>query len=294
MNEAQIEILLKKGPAVRVPEGLERKLIADIRLPRREPGRQEWRAPEPWFKRWAPAMSFAVILLGCVVAIAVQTNMLSDLKATNAGLQAGAGNVEKLRADHAEFERVTLENGQLERLRKDNAELEKLRGDMTQMRGQLQGLGAVQAENARLKAAGVGVPEVTEYATADAQAEAERINCINNLKQVGLAARIWSGDNKDIYPSNYISMTNEMVTWKILQCPSDKGRTVSSWDDVANGNVSYPLLAPGATYTDPNQVFAICPVHGSILLIDGSVQYVGVTNLQKRLKVVDGKTYFNR
>ena len=33
------------------------------------------------------------------------------------------------------------------------------------------------------------------------------INCINNLKQVGLAYRIWEGDNGDIYPMG-ISVTN--------------------------------------------------------------------------------------
>ena len=31
--------------------------------------------------------------------------------------------------------------------------------------------------------------------------KAQRINCVNNLKQVGLATRIWSGDNGDKYPT---------------------------------------------------------------------------------------------
>ena len=33
------------------------------------------------------------------------------------------------------------------------------------------------------------------------------INCANNLKQLGLAYRIWEGDNGDIYPMG-ISVTN--------------------------------------------------------------------------------------
>jgi hypothetical protein len=33
------------------------------------------------------------------------------------------------------------------------------------------------------------------------------INCINNLKQVGLAYRVWEGDNSDIYLMG-ISVTN--------------------------------------------------------------------------------------
>jgi prepilin-type N-terminal cleavage/methylation domain-containing protein len=29
---------------------------------------------------------------------------------------------------------------------------------------------------------------------------AKRINCVNNLKEMGLAARIWEGDHQDHYP----------------------------------------------------------------------------------------------
>ena len=37
-------------------------------------------------------------------------------------------------------------------------------------------------------------------ALAAAKKKAQRINCVNNLKQVGLAVRIWVGDNNDRYP----------------------------------------------------------------------------------------------
>jgi type II secretory pathway pseudopilin PulG len=36
---------------------------------------------------------------------------------------------------------------------------------------------------------------------------APRISCVNNLKQVGLAYRIWEGDNGDKYPMQ-TSVTN--------------------------------------------------------------------------------------
>src|SRR2546428_12755517 len=37
-------------------------------------------------------------------------------------------------------------------------------------------------------------------ALARAKARAQRINCTNNLKQVGLAFRTWALDNGDVYP----------------------------------------------------------------------------------------------
>ena len=94
-------------------------------------------------------------------------------------------------------------------------------------------------------------------ALAAAKKKAQRINCVNNLKQVGLAVRIWSGDNGDKYPmavspslggpSRYVAndatafnswaqnsgagggetyavfqvMSNELSTPKIVNCTSD-------------------------------------------------------------------------
>ena len=37
-------------------------------------------------------------------------------------------------------------------------------------------------------------------ALAAAKKKAQRINCVNNLKQVGLSFRLWEGDNNDRYP----------------------------------------------------------------------------------------------
>ena len=90
-------------------------------------------------------------------------------------------------------------------------------------------------------------------ALAKAKQKAVRINCVNNLKQVALAFRIWGGDNGDRYPMELIGqpggpvhaytgnvgnfptvgafsytyevfqiMSNECSTPKIVACPADE------------------------------------------------------------------------
>ncbi len=109
-------------------------------------------------------------------------------------------------------------------------------------------------------------------ALAAAKRKAQKINCVNNLKQVGLAFRIWEGDNGDKYPMSLSSiqggaedfigcagnqnapargfisvpylfscMSNELSTAKVLYCPSDSLRQagtnfVASPTAVANGS----------------------------------------------------------
>ncbi len=114
-------------------------------------------------------------------------------------------------------------------------------------------------------------------ALAAAKRKAQRINCVNNLKEVGLAFKIWEGDNNDRYPmavsgaqggasENVYSggaagtyaanksgvciifgvMSNELSTPKILYCTSDSGANrqaatnfVQLIAPVANGATPY-------------------------------------------------------
>jgi competence protein ComGC len=89
-----------------------------------------------------------------------------------------------------------------------------------------------------------------------------RTKCINNLKQIGLAYRIWSNDHGDRFPAlqsmanggwrevltnadqgflcwtNYAIMSNELGNYpKILVCPADE--RVPGTNFAANINVSY-------------------------------------------------------
>ena len=297
MNDEPIEKLLRRGAVLKAPAGLLEDLIADIRLPRATAERTVWNAPPSWFKRWMPAISLAAIFLACLVAIAVQMNTLSELTRQNESLRAANQPLEVLRQENGEYRRLSSENAELGRLRKDNAEVQKLRAEEAQLKSQVQTLETLRAENKRLQADAVAQSAAGTATNgdflADANANSERIQCVNNLKQLGLAGRICAADNNEVYPLNFISMTNEMNTWKILQCPSDTAHKVTSWADVASGNVSYLMLTPGIAETeDPHTVVIECPIHHNIGLLDGSVQSLSPNAYQTKVRIVNGRKVF--
>ena len=96
-------------------------------------------------------------------------------------------------------------------------------------------------------------------ANRKSRAEADRINCINNLKQVGLAFRIWSQDNRDKYPMavtaesggtkefttaadtyrHFQVMSNELGTPRIMFCPTDTRTRATDFVQFNNQNLSY-------------------------------------------------------
>jgi prepilin-type processing-associated H-X9-DG protein len=97
------------------------------------------------------------------------------------------------------------------------------------------------------------------------------ISCANNQKQVGLAYRIWAGDNLDRYPmsvsinqggsmelvlagdilSTFRAMSNELNTPMILYCPSDyKRQTATNFAFLLVTNVSYFVGVDAAETND--------------------------------------------
>jgi prepilin-type N-terminal cleavage/methylation domain-containing protein len=96
-------------------------------------------------------------------------------------------------------------------------------------------------------------------ALAKAKSRGVSISCINNLKQVGYSLKVWANDQGDKYPWNvdpakggskgsanwinhFRACSNELVTPKILFCPSDalKNRAGTNWPYLmADKNVSY-------------------------------------------------------
>jgi hypothetical protein len=281
MNRATIEQLLRQAPRPAAPAGLLKKLEAAIHLPRVEASaanRHDWR---PLLRRWLPAVSFAAFFLACLVAIAVQSSRLSELRQQNRQLREASQSLESLREQNAEFQRLSAVKAELEQLGKDHQELLRLNSEVVQLREQVQELAALQAENQHLQAARQAGATSVAAATQEEEdpfgaekSKAESIACVNNLKQIGLAARIWARDHNDLLASDFLAMTNELSTPRPLICPSDKQRaefTTLNWAQFAPSAISYEMLSPGAEETYPQVVYARCPIHGHVCLVDGSV-----------------------
>ena len=99
------------------------------------------------------------------------------------------------------------------------------------------------------------------------------IQCVNNLKQIGLAARIWASDNQDTYPPDFLSMSKQLYSPKILVCPADTNRAIAATFAIyTDANCSYEFLARSGSGLGPTHVLTRCPVHGHVGLCDGSAQ----------------------
>ncbi len=117
-------------------------------------------------------------------------------------------------------------------------------------------------------------------AIAKAKAKAQRIACVNNLRQIALAFRVWADDNEGqfswwIDPSlggtksraeawmHYANASNDLVTPKILRCQSDPGRKqAADWGadpdtgfaGLGNGALSYFIGCEAGDYIPSHQL----------------------------------------
>jgi len=115
-------------------------------------------------------------------------------------------------------------------------------------------------------------------ALSRAKAKAARINCVSHLKMICLGARIYSNDNKDVFPPDFQTMSNELNSPQILWCPADTKHTRTfSWATFdPRQNLSYEYLKPGIAESNilnaSQEVIFRCPIHDNVGMADGSVQ----------------------
>jgi len=146
-------------------------------------------------------------------------------------------------------------------------------------------------------------------ALAKAKAKAQRIGCVNNMKQVSLAFILWVNDNEannlpfripaasggnqgQALSGNawyqYSFVSNELTTPKILVCPSDKAKRVATsfggdagggfiHSSFRNNACSFALnLDGGVTYRNGAPVLNFDNAQEHMLLMDRNADYKGV------------------
>ena len=113
------------------------------------------------------------------------------------------------------------------------------------------GVSDVDPEEAAVMAQAGGAP--ADDPSTKAKEKALATGCINNLKQIVLAARIWANEHKTtLLPLDWLAMKNELPTPKTLTCPGDTRRTkAASWDQFDGSSVSYELPSAARGERDP-------------------------------------------
>jgi prepilin-type processing-associated H-X9-DG protein len=134
-------------------------------------------------------------------------------------------------------------------------------------------------------------------ALAKAKRRSSKLNCASNIKQIGIAFRLWEGDNNDKYPmavsvtnggamelvatgnaaACFQVMSNELSTPKILLCPEDTHRTYATnfSTGFSGDNISYFISA------DAVEIYPQMILDGDAnLLVDGKPVQPGILNLR--------------
>jgi hypothetical protein len=297
MNTEQIEEVLRRAPAPQPPEGLREQLLASA--PRRG-GRESAATLETglgaWLRRWWPVLLPGAACAAMTLVLVTQQLEISDLRASVQGLTPKPDPTQALPAAVSTGSEAAQNSAQAA----ETAEIARLKEQVGKLKEQLSGLLVLQAENKRLLAetrrnAANSLSSEETAALADAKARAELIRCINNLKQLGLAARIWASDHNKLTPPAVTDMAQEMSTPLVLHCPADTTHPeAKTWDSFTADNCSYEYLAPGAGFNEPDRIEFRCPIHGSMTLCDGSVQS-GFAKLHPDWIIEkDGKLYYNK
>ncbi len=300
LSENQIEALLRGAPAPKVPADLEHRVRLEIALPRtgQPVGRGVVRTADPkpapcrGWRRWWPAVLPAIATAGLATALLLDQRekqaLVAELAASSQASSAVAGEAGASPTGNA------LSAGE------ERADLERLRALVKSLSTELAGLDSVRQDNDRLLAALAALQTHLPPEVKDAEAVSERaqsIQCVNNLKQLGLAVRVWATDNEDQFPPDVLSMTNEIVTPKVLVCPADDLRhPAADWASYTAANCSYEFLSPGPGRheIEPTRVLWRCSFHGNVGLCDGSVQMGVAKSHPERFETLNGVLYMVR
>jgi len=112
------------------------------------------------------------------------------------------------------------------------------------------------------------LPAMTD---ARSRAQAQSVGCINNLKQVSIAIRLYAADHQGVFPASFMQITNQLGSPTVLICPLDPQRSgrQREWNP---DRMSYEFLKPGEEQSKVmDEAIVSCPFHGHVVAGDGTV-----------------------
>lgn len=222
-------------------------------------------------RRWWPTLLVGGGVLACASTLLWQQGLLRELQAhrissaavpASPAVQAGAAPRAMVSADAEDLNA------------RQRAEIGHLRSEWGALQDAADRTRELEAEHRELQArlaSSLGVEAEDLQRLDEVRARADSIRCINNLKQIGLALRVWATDNGNVFPGALTALTNELVTPKILVCsPNAADASLADWASFNTAQISYEFLHAGGDPSEPTRVLGRCRIHGHILLSDGS------------------------
>ena len=234
------------------------------------------------------AAVLAVALLASVSWIFFQQQELNRLRPEHAALLAKFAEADEARTELEVMknQRPAKTGGNAEEASRD---LARLRNDVNQLRQQAKDSETQRAKSerelaqlrAKLGQAEQGLAEknrdtaelagMTPEQIAKAKSNAAFARCINNVKQIGLACRLYANEHGGVFPPDFTSLKKELVTPKILFCAAAPGVVpVATWEELDPKTISYQLLNPGGNERNPQVPLTSCTACGNYGLSDGS------------------------
>ena len=174
-------------------------------------------------------------------------------------------------ADARELARLRNEVGQLRKKAADvESERAKTERELAQLRARL---GTTEQSLAEKNQEANELARMTPEQIAQAKRQASFARCINNVKQIGLACRLYANDHGGVFPPDLVSLKKELVTPKVLFCTAASGVVPAvTWEELDPKTISYQLLNPGGNDRNPQVPLSSCSVCGNYGLSDGSAQ----------------------
>src|SRR5690242_1141023 len=102
-----------------------------------------------------------------------------------------------------------------------------------------------------------------------AKLRAQSMNCASSMVSIAGAGRMWAEDHGGKFPTNLFSMSNELVTPKILWCLPEQRTAL--WSTLTPTNCTYEVVSPGVSENASEAVFIRCTVHGHLGYTDMTV-----------------------